>query len=557
MLDKVSTLWPELFLLMGAVSCLVTGLHSDRLARKLTPAVAGLSILIALICVPLSSPTHLLDHPLGMHGLPTFVKATVLLIGGVILALMAGLPDRLAPERAQRRELQRGKGFDPGTTAKGEFFAFFLLSLTGVMLVSSATDLVWLFLALELSSLPTYVMIAISRDRGRGHESAIKYFFLGALSAAVFLYGFALIYAATGFTDLGMIAAAVRTDLISTGGVQPLMLAGLVLAVLGLAFKIAAVPCHVYAADVYEGAATSVTAFLAVMPKAAGFVALMLVLGTVGWPLPPTLLALLAVMAVLSMTLGNLLALVQTRLKRVMAYSSIAQSGYMLLGLIGGTAAVSMLDADGSARAFTAGSNGLAAILFYLVSYALATVAALGVFAAAGGHHAEDDRGDSPGDRDEAAHETPTYESLAGLSHRRPWLAAALVIAMLSLTGVPLFAGFIGKVYLAGAVNGIGLWVLIVLLVINSAISAGYYLRIAAAAYLGSPRTRALTLPGNTSPIHVPHPLPPHSLLRWFAVTACTLAVILLGTLFADPLVDAAHHAIFPSVPAAALAEAR
>ena len=525
MLEKISTLWPALFLLMGAVSCLVVGLHPQRSTRQWTPWTAGLAILAALIATPFSARATTL-HPLGMHGLQTFVTVMALVLGGVLLVLNSGVPERLR----QLRDAEQAPTFEPGNAHRGEFYAFFLMSLAGVLLVAAATDLVWLFLALELSSLPTYVMIALSRNHGRGHESAIKYFFLGALSAAVFLYGFALIYAATGFTELGGIAAYAAGA--ASVNLPPLLIAGIVLAVLGLAFKIAAVPCHVYAADVYDGAATPVTAYLAVMPKIAGFTGLILVLGTIGWPLPQAVVALLAVMAVLTMTLGNLLAFVQTRLKRVMAYSGIAQSGYILLGVLVGPYAAATVSSGADA-----GNNGIAASLFYLFGYGLATAAALGVIAAAGSPaHA----GQADADNE---HEEPTYESLAGLSHRRPVLAAGLVVAMLSLTGVPLLVGFIGKVCLAGPENAAGYWALVVALVINSAVSAGYYLRIAAAAYLGVPRTRPTASGGR-----IPHPLPPHSLARWVAVVGCVAAVVALGTFLAEPMIQAAHRATVPVV---------
>ena len=486
--DKIATLWPEIVLLMGAVSCLVTGLHTSATARRWTPGVAAIALVVALVVTLFAGSG---GHVLGFDGMTTWVRVLGYTLGLGLLGVSVGLPDRA--ERHAMDEVATTaadeSGFNPRRSVKGEYYAFFLLSLSGLGMVAAAGDLVWLFLALELVSLPTYVMIATARPTARAHESAIKYFFLGAMSAAVFLYGFALLYGATGFTDL----EAIRLSVAGTGP-TPLMLAGLALAIVGLCFKTACFPMHGYAADVYEGAPTAVTAFLAVVPKAAGFVALVLVLGTVGWPLPLPLVVLLSVIAVVTMTLGNVLALVQTRLKRVMAYSSVAHSGYLVLGLVAGPAVVSSLvasdpggetvrqapDAEGLLSVAGAG-NGLAGLLFYLLAYALATVTAMAVI----GLLRSEDHGESRDGDAEAAESSPGYADLAGLRHRHPVLGLALLLSMLSLMGVPPLIGFVGKVVLALPVLELGLWPLVVALVINSAISAVYYLRIAVAAFGG------------------------------------------------------------------------
>ncbi|MEE9403392.1 MAG: NADH-quinone oxidoreductase subunit N, partial [Algisphaera sp.] len=360
-------------------------------------------------------------------------------------------------------------------SARGEFYAFFLLSITGVMLTAGATDLVWLFLALELTSLPTYVMIATTRDRTVAHEAAVKYFFLGAMSAALFLYGFALIYGATGFTEFGAIAATITTS--SETGLahpSPLMLLGIVLAVLGLCFKVAAVPMHVYVADVYQGAATPVTAFLAVVPKVAGFAALILVLQLLGLDrLPMPIVYLLAAIGVLTMTLGNVLAIIQTNLKRVLAYSSVANSGYMMLGLMAG------LGTPGQAL-----GNGPAAVLFFLLVYGLGSIGAFAVIsmlqAQRGAHH-------PIAAQDNGVADDLEYDDIAGLWWRSPVLGGVLLVSTLSLVGMPPLAGFLGKLYLIGGVFEAGFYGLVIVLVINSAVSAGYYLRIAMTTFFGTP----------------------------------------------------------------------
>ncbi|MEM8783731.1 MAG: NADH-quinone oxidoreductase subunit N [Planctomycetota bacterium] len=524
LLQKITTLWPEITLLLGALSCLVTGLHPSRAARDLTPWVAALSMGVASLLVafvPESTP-----HPLGYDGLSAFVELSVLGVGLLLLAVAAGVPDAIAQHRRSEAAADRGR-FEPGSAIKGEFYAFFLLSIAGCLMTAGASDLVWLFLALELVSLPTYVMIATSRDSGLAQESAIKYFFLGAMSAALFLYGFAFIYGATGFTDF----AGIR-ETVAMQGVPPLMTVGLVLAVLGLCFKVAAVPMHVYAADVYEGAATPVTAFLAFVPKTAGFVALMIVLGLVGWPLPQAVVTLLAVVAVLTMTVGNLLAVVQTRLKRMLAYSSIAQSGYLMLGLIAGPALATAATSD------LAIGNGLAAILFYLPAYGLATIAAFAVIAAL--------RTDRTTDA-----EAETYDDLAGLAKRQPVLCAVLLIAALSLVGLPPLAGFAGKVMLGGAVAQTGLQplagLLLFALVLNSAISAAYYLRLGLTPFFAAD--------AQTDPAAHPRGVP----FRFVAASLAAAGVVALGLVLGSPVATAAHeatkHAGSPDISAVAQAE--
>ncbi|MEM7575975.1 MAG: NADH-quinone oxidoreductase subunit N [Planctomycetota bacterium] len=503
LLQKITTLWPEITLLLGAISCLVTGLHPSRAARNLTPWVAALSMGVASLLVAfVPEPTA---HPLGYDGLSAYIELAVLGVGLLLLAVAAGLPDVVKQHRRSEPAADRGR-FEPADALKGEFYAFFLLSITGCLMTAGASDLVWLFLALELVSLPTYVMIATTRDSSLAQESAIKYFFLGAMSAAMFLYGFALIYGATGFTDFANISATVQMQ-----GVTPMMTVGLVLAVLGLCFKVAAVPMHVYAADVYEGAATPVTAFLAFVPKVAGFVALMIVLGLVGWPLPKAVVTLLAVIAVLTMTLGNLLAVVQTSLKRMLAYSSIAQSGYLMLGLIAGPAAVA------AATSGMAIGNGLAAILFYLPAYGLATVAAFAVVAALRTNK-------------DADAEVETYDDLAGLAKRQPVLCGVLLIAALSLVGLPPLAGFAGKVMLGGSIAQSGIQplsaLLLFALVLNSAISAAYYLRLGLTPFFG----------GDAETTH-PRGVP----LRFVAASLAAVGVVVMGLVLGSPIATAAH----------------
>ncbi|MEM7625544.1 MAG: NADH-quinone oxidoreductase subunit N [Planctomycetota bacterium] len=521
---KLATLWPEIIMLVGAVACLTAGLSPSSVVRKATPWVAAGAMVLAWV-VTLVSPVD--PHPLGFDGMVPFVKCLILGMGLILLLVNIGVPEALVQNIASEKTAFTSAKFEPGNAVRGEFYAFFLLSLTGAMLTAGATDLVWLFLALELTSLPTYVMIATSRDRAAAQESAIKYFFLGAMAAAVFLYGFALIYGATGFTEFGPIAAAVAEQAGEGGEPSMLLILGVALAVLGLCFKVAAVPMHLYAADVYEGAATPVTAFLAVVPKIAGFSALILVLGLVGWGysgdggeagsvgLPEPLAQLLAILAVLTMTIGNVLAIIQTNIKRVLAYSSIAHSGYLLTGLVAGLSATSVAQTE------NASGSGIAAVLFYLLVYAMATVGSFAVLACIRAKHPDGDR----------EHDTVTYEDVAGLWWKNPVLAGIMLVSMLSLVGMPPLAGFLGKVYLIGGVFTAGYTVLAVIIVINSAISAGYYLRIAMTCFFGEPSHEV-------NYAKVP------TLIIGAGVT--TAAAFMLGGYPADEIVKNAHDAVLP-----------
>jgi NADH-quinone oxidoreductase subunit N len=457
-IEKVAGLWPEIVMLIGATMCLFIGLSRGRGPRRSTPWIAAVTLAVAALVVWMQDGAG--NEGGALAGMADYVKLAVAGIGLILLMVAAGVPNRLR----QTLDAESAREFEPGDVMIGEFYAFFLLSLTGVMLTAGAGDLVWLFLALELTSLPTYVMVATSRDRIEAQESAIKYFFLGALSAAIFLYGFALIYGATGSTEFAEITRIAREQIAANGGNVPgLLLMGMVLSIVGVCFKIAAVPMHFYAADVYEGAATPVTAFLAFVPKTAGAVALILLLSLVGWPLPGPIASLLWLIAALTMTVGNVLGLLQDNVKRVLAYSSIAHSGYIVVGLLAGPA---VNEATGGAL-----GNGIAAVLFYLVAYGLGTIASFAVLGCL-----------RSGDR-----EAQTYRNISGLHRKHPFLAALMLVSVLSLVGLPPLVGFLGKVYLIGSAYGAGYTVLVIVLVLNSAISAAYYLRIASACYFGEP----------------------------------------------------------------------
>lgn len=468
---KVVQMWPEIALFITTCVVMVVGLSKDRVIRRLCAPISGLGLLAAGYLAMTVDPTPM-NHS-TMPYLAMYGKVLVAGVGLLLLMLMAGVADR-----GLEAAVDRGAKFEPIRATRAEFYSFLLFSLTGVMLCAGSTDLIFLFLALELTSLPTYVMVSISTARNRSMEAGVKYFFLGALGAAMFLYGFALIYGATGTTNLGDIAAAFQTQAQSTGSINPLGMVGLVIALIGVMFKVAAVPMHYYTPDVYQGAASPVTAFLAFVPKTAGFFAILLLVGTVGWnygpngygtggSLPEVLRVLLWTLAVLTMTVGNVLALLQSSAKRMLAYSSIAHTGYMLVGIVAGPAAL------GPGRTAALGDNGLAAVLFYLLTYGVMTVGVFSVLSSL-----ERRNGDGSVD------EIDNLNELRGLWKTKPVMAGVMVISAFGLLGLPPLVGFLGKLPLFTSALNAGETPLVIILGINSAIAACYYLRLAAVPFL-------------------------------------------------------------------------
>ena len=471
MQERIVTLWPEIALFITTCIVMVTGLSHSRGVRSMCAPLSAVGLAVAgllAIAYPVQGHT-------AIPNLPVYGKVMVAVIGLLMVLLLSGTADRELEEA-----VDNGRPFEPLRSVRAEFWSFFLFSLTGLMLCAGADDLIWLFLALELTSLPTYVMVAISTSRNRSMEAGVKYFFLGALGAAMFLYGFALIYGGTGHTGFAAIREVMEAQVASGGGINAIAMLGLVLAVIGVCFKIAAVPMHFYTPDVYQGSSASVAGFLAFTPKAAGFFALMLLCSLPGWhfaagmgdttrdSLPELLRVLLIVLAVLTMTVGNVLAILQNSVKRILAYSSIAHSGYMLVGLVAGPGPAS---AD-----FT--RNGLAAIMFYMFSYGVMTIGAFAVVAAL-------EKTGRNGERVEA----DDIDDFRGLALTRPVLGWTMVICSMGLLGLPPLLGFIGKLPLFTSGISANEIPLVLVLGVNSAIAAYYYLRLAYVCFIESPET--------------------------------------------------------------------
>lgn len=344
---------------------------------------------------------------------------------------------------------------------QGEYYVLILVSTLGMLLLAAATELLSLYVALELTALPLAALAAFLRD-SRSTEAGIKFLLLSGLSSAVLLYGMALTFGLTGSTELKEVAAALRGAL---GGDIPFgsytLLAGATLMVAGFGFKIASVPFQMWVPDVYEGAPTPITAFLSVASKAAGFAVILRVFYAAFGSVDLDWGALFAVLSIASMTLGNLVAIAQRNIKRMLAYSTIAHAGYLMVGV----AAVSSRTPDGT-------TFGPEALLFYLAAYAATNLAAFFAVIAFVNQTSSE-----------------MIDSFAGMGRRSPWLAALLAFSLVSLTGIPPTAGFMGKLFLFSAAVKSELAWLAVVGVLNSVVSAYYYLRVIRVMYFQPPPT--------------------------------------------------------------------
>jgi NADH-quinone oxidoreductase subunit N len=500
----LSPRFPEVILAATACLLFLLGTFTSATSRKISAELSLIALLFAFgmqwhvtsfrTVASIDAGAAVLNQPFS-----EYIKLITCGIG--FLLVLLNMPTN--------REGTGGNASDfGGDTA--EFFGLLLLSLAGLCVVASANDLILLFLGIELASIPTYIMVSISRPLPVAQEAGLKYFFLGAMSAAIMLFGFSYLYGTTGSTSLDHI-----TDVMHAAKWTDWQVLAVILLISGFAFKMAAVPLHVYAGDVYQGAATPVTAFLSFVPKTAGFVALIKVMYAVGggnWAVPETVAKVVVIIAALTMTAGNMLGLLQSNIKRVFAYSSVAHTGYMLVGVAALISACQMK----ATRFEIAGVqfDALQGVLFYLAAYGITNIAAFGVLQLLPSRH------------NRPATSAETFDDIAGQGRKHVALGLAMTVACLSLTGIPLTIGFIGKIYLAMPAGHANLVWLSIILWVNAAISAAYYLRIVIALFLRAEPTQMLPGP-NAGPLRIPQPS-----YVVFAVMVSVILTLLLGSFF-------------------------
>ena len=545
-LDTFALLAPEIALVVAALGAFLgaafLGLRSGWLV-----ALAGIAIAMALAGGQPAGGAVVASGGVRIDGFSTFVRWAVLGLGGLLALVQAGDLFTAA--------VSRGPGLRRGGTC--EEAGTFLLLLAGLSIVGVAGDLVLLFVGLELVSIPTYILLALKRTDARGQEASLKYFFLSLVASAFFLYSAVCLYGLGGSTDLAAIGARLRsTDPNVSGMATVLLPAALGMAIVGAAFRLAAVPMHFYAPDVYEGTSPGNAAVLSTLPKLAGLVVLARVLGlaiapdAAAAPAGPAakfhldlFWQLTVVLAAVTMTVGNVMALVQQNLRRLLACSSIAHAGYLLVGVAVAAAAAAtqttrpLGDAAGIETRWVFGLGGMTAAVFYLVTYALATIGIFGALTYLGHRWPEWTSASGPRPPRE---EITTVADLDGLSGTNPVAAFAIALFLLSLAGIPPLPGFWGKLTLAASALevdwnapvtlGSRRWWFVglaVVLVLNAAIAAGYYLRIISAMYFRTTK-RGVQADGG--------------LAAGIAMLACT-ALVLIATLQPQGLFLAASRA--------------
>ncbi len=496
-LHDIYLLSPEIALAGLAMVLILLDLVTSRKGLLVGVSVLGLAIPVALSLVLWADVDSQATGQLeGVFG--TLVVDKFSLFFKFLLAAAAALVLLLSASYVERfRRFQ------------GEFYALILLATSGMMLLASATELISIYVALELTALPSAALAAFLRN-SRSAESGMKFLILSAISSAVLLYGMVFIYGYTGTTSLAGIAEQINR-LLSAGELDPqaafgdskALLFGIVLVIAGFGFKISSVPFQFWAPDVYEGAPTPVTAFLSVASKAAGFAVILRVF-YVSFPavmLSEDWAGIFAVLSVVSMTFGNLVAIRQNNIKRMLAYSTVAHAGYVMVGLAAVAARVQSGAAD-------VGPSG---VLFYLGGYVATNLLAFGAVVAISNRIQSDD-----------------IDAYAGMSRRAPLVAAAMAFAMVSLTGIPPTIGFMSKVYLFGAAVNADMEWLAIAGMVNSVISAYYYLRVVKVMYLEKPV--------DTGPVTA-------DVATGFVLTTTAAATFIFGV-YPTPLLDLAQSAV-------------
>jgi len=438
---NIGLLAPELTLAATAIVVVLLDLFLQRKGWLAVVSIIGIVVAGGLTVTMWGSSQATFNNMLAVDNFALFFKLLFLSIA--LLVILASVDYVTKFARFQ-----------------GEYYALVLLSALGMMLMAATAELISIYMALELASISLYVLAGFLKDP-KSTEAALKYLLLGAVASAVLLFGMALVFGFTGKTQLGEIARAIQTLSLSGVLASPALIFGLVLMVAGFGFKIAAIPFHMWVPDVYEGAPTPITAYLSVGSKAAGFAIILRVFYS-AFGLPSWLSLdwglVFAVLSAIGMTLGNIIAIPQTNIKRMLGYSSIAQAGYLMVGLatVGFSPAADIV--------------GRSALLFFLASYALTNLGAFTAIIAISNKLDSD-----------------LINDYSGMGKRAPLVALALTLCLISLIGMPPAAGFMAKFYIfSGAVKHGLLW-LVVIAVINSVISAYYYLRVVKVMWLGEP----------------------------------------------------------------------
>jgi NADH-quinone oxidoreductase subunit N len=468
------TILPLIAAVLSATAVLLVDLVVPR-RRDLALATALIALaIVAVITIAVGGQGRT-----AYGGAYTVDKLTTFL--DVLFVAIVGLTIAFAPDYLEPRDLPIA-----------EFSVVLIFAMSGAMLIAASTDLLLLFLGLELMVLPGYLLAGFHKTDGYSTEGAIKYFLLGSFSSAIFLFGLAFVWGLTGSTRVADVASRLAT--LGTGGVSAGLAMGLAFMTTGVAFKIAAVPFHYWTPDAYQGSPTPVTGYLSVGPKIGAFALILRLFVEALAPLKNQWEAIIVVLAALTMTLGNLVALTQNNVKRMLAYSSIAHTGYMLVGL----------------AAYAAGRmEGLEGLLYYGAAYSFMNLGAFAVIAAL----------------QRRAGVTSNLETFAGLGRREPLLGILMTLFLLSLTGIPPTAGFFAKAYviLAAVQAGGPLAVLAVIAVLNAAAAAFYYLRVVVYMFMREPQTDAPPLA--------------HSRLLWGGLGVATALTIVLG-LLPGPLLE-------------------
>ncbi len=453
-----SAIGPELILSVTAMVLLLVTVLAKKESNLLVPylSLAGVLVALAFTASLWGKAEYAFQRMVVVDNYSLFFKIVFLLTAALTILMSI-------------RFLQE-EGF-----AHGEYYVLLLFATVGMMFMASAADLMIVFLGLETFSLSIYVLAGYFRNQAKSNEAALKYFLLGSFATGFLLYGIALLYGATGTTNLkGIYEFLRKTPLLD----DPLLLIGMGLLIVGFGFKVASVPFHMWTPDVYEGAPTPITAFMSVGPKAAGFAAFLRVFLYSLSSLQTEWVWVLWALAVLTMTFGNIVAIAQKNIKRMLAYSSIAHAGYILVAMV------------------AASEPGTASVLYYILAYAFMNLGAFGVVILLG----------------RKGEENLLITDYSGLASKYPLLAALMAVFMFSLAGIPPTAGFVGKFYIFSAAVKAGYIGLAVIGVLNSTLSVYFYLRITVMMYMRSPETE-------TTP------------LEWSPAMAVSLFIAVFGTL--------------------------